>query len=607
MSQKHKLCALVSLAMVLLAMLPQIHLWIVRGRDWNGAYVVIQGDEPYYAGYLNALLNGRPRRNDPDGGVDDSSGSPLPESTFSIQFIPPYVIAFFARLFGASASTAMIALLGFGALFASLAVCWLLRSVTDDSQLAAAGTLFVLCFGGLAGGHALLGLLLVTTDLSMPSLPFLRRYQPAASFPLLILFIGLVWRALTAETKRRATIAALLAGATFGLLVFSYLYLWTAAAAWLVCISILWFWLRRNDKWKLFRTLGIIGALAAIALAPYLYLVSHRPPTLDAWQTLARTHRPDLFRVPELLGVLILIMLVVALRRRKIERGNPRVIIAASLGVLPLVVFNQQILTGRTMQPYHYAAFVVNYTVLAGLLVTFKLWWKQIPRRALVWAAALSFMWGLFEVGLPSRLHTVPAAVTEDQMVPVFLRLKQLSAEDGTLADLRSKGRTSTIVFSPNITVTSLTPTWTSQGTLPDRAGIDFGHITPAQRKEYFYMHLYYANADIGNLREALKGNPGDVAMKYYARSALFGHDRIVPALAGDFKPIQDEEIENEIRAYQTYANAFSREQALRRPLTYVVTAASTNLDFANIDRWYERDSGERVGSYVLYRVRLKN
>ena len=592
--------------MVVLSMIPQIHLWIVRGRDWNGAYVQIQGDEPLYVAYINSLLHGRTRKNDPYGGHDENPGAPLPESTFSIQLIPPYVIAFFARLFSASASTTMIALLGFGALLGSLAVCWLLRSVTDDYLLAAAGTLFVLCFGGMAGGHALLGLLLVTKDLSMPSLPFLRRYQPAASFPLLILFIGLFWHALTAQTKRRATAAAGMAGLMFGLLVFSYLYLWTASAAWMVCISGLWLWLRSKDKWDLGRTLGIIIVIAAIAFAPYAFLVSHRPATLDEQQTLTSTHWPDLLRVPELLGVLVLILLAIAVRRRKAKRNETRVIFAASMGLLPLIVFNQQILTGRTMQPYHYAAFVVNYTVLIGLVIIAQLWWTQISRRALVWLAVLSFMWGFIEVGLPSRLNTVPQAVAYDQIVPVLRRLDELSKQDSTMPDLKTKGSASTIVFSPELNVSVLLPAWTSQPTLLDVGGLDFGSVTRDVRKEYFYMHLYYANANPDSLRQALRGVPNDPAMNYYARAVLFGHERIVPALATQFKPIQDDEIENEIRVYQTYANNFSRAEALKRPLAYVVTQADGSFDFANIDRWYERDQGERVGRYVLYRVKLK-
>jgi hypothetical protein len=556
---------------------------------------------------MNSLLEGRTRRNDPYGAKDDHPTARLSESTFSIQFIPPYVITFLARPFGASASTVMIALLAIGALLASTALYWLLNSVTGNQQIAAVGTLFVLCLGGLAGGHALVGLLVKTADLSMPSLPFLRRYQPSASFPFLMVFIGLVWHALTAHRKRRVIFAALLAGITLGLLIFSYLYLWTAAAAWLVTVGLLWFLLRRDDRRNLLLALTTTGAIATLVFIPYIYLVSNRPASLDEQQTLTLTHRPDLLRIPEILGVLILIILFVAIRRRKVERSDSRVVFAASLSLLPLVVFNQQILTGRAMQPYHYAAFVVNYTVLAGLLITATLWWKHVPRRALLWVAALSFMWGLVEVGLPSRVTTVPQAVASDQIVPVLRRLKELSRQDGTLEDLRTKGNASTIVFSPQLTLSVLEPAWTSQPTLLDIGGLDFGSVTRDERKEYFYMHLYYSRADIENLRKALKGAPEDPGMNYYARAVLFGHERIVPALAAEFKPIQDEEIEQEIRAYQNYANAFSLTQARKRPLTYVVSQTDSNFDFSNIDRWYERDSGERVGNYVLYRVKLKS
>ena len=119
-------------------------------------------------------------------------------------------------------------------------------------------------------------------------------------------------------------------------------------------------------------------------------------------------------------------------------------------------------------------------------------------------------------------------------------------------------------------------------------------------------MHLYYSKADIGALRRALQGAPDDPAMNYYARSVIFGHDRVVPALSFHFKPIQPEEIEQAIRAYQTYADFFSREQALKRPITYAVTLADGKFDFSNIDRWYERDAGERVGAYTLYHLKLR-
>src|SRR6266568_7142074 len=196
---KWKWIALPVMAMLLLSLLPQIHLWKIRGRQWNGAYVSSQGDELLYSAYINALIEGRTRKNDPFAGRDSTSKSPVSESTFSIQFIPPYMLSFFARAFGASASTAMIVLIGAAGLFASLSVFLLLNAVVGDYRLAAAGTLLVLCLGGLAAG-----------DVLVPTLPFLRRYQPAAAFPLFFVFNILVWRALTIPNNRDVRMRAVL-------------------------------------------------------------------------------------------------------------------------------------------------------------------------------------------------------------------------------------------------------------------------------------------------------------------------------------------------------------------------------------------------------------
>jgi hypothetical protein len=281
--------ALPAAAMALLSLIPQLHLWLVRGRDWNGAYVSLQGDEPLYSAYVNALLEGRPRKNDPFGGRDDSVAAPLPESIFSIQFIPAYLIALPARVLGVSASTAFIFLGPAAALLSSLSVFWLLTSVTGDRKFAGAGILVVLSLGGLLGSYGIFG---TRIDIAYPVLPFLRRYQPAAVFPLFFIFQGLVWRMLTCLNKGRAQVAAVLAGLTLGVLIFSYLYLWTAALAWLVCIGALWLILQPGERSKTVVGLIIICAITALALAPYFYLVAHRASAIDEQQMLINTHWP---------------------------------------------------------------------------------------------------------------------------------------------------------------------------------------------------------------------------------------------------------------------------------------------------------------------------
>lgn len=260
------------------------------------------------------------------------------------------------------------------------------------------------------------------------------------------------------------------------------------------------------------------------------------------------------------------------------------------------------------MQAFHFEAFAVNYTTLVGLLITVTLLWKPVPRRFLIWMTALSLSWGVVAVGLPSRVVFVPLAIANDQRIPVLLRLKKFSGQDGTLAGLRTESQAPTLVFSPSVALIALLPTWTSQGTLLDMTGVDCAGVTPEDRKKFFYLHLYYCHVEAEALRKALSGPPDPLREELASvRSVVFGHARLFPGLSSQFKPVNPEEIDQEVFAYQAYANSFSREEVLSRPIKYAVIPAEGYFDFTNLDRWYERNAGERVGAYTIYHLKLRN
>src|SRR5215510_12403479 len=116
-----------ALAMMLLSLYPQIHFWVVRGAAWNGSYAAMEGvgDEIAYSAYVNALISGRPRRNDPYTGRDLNNSPDQRDSLFSIQFVPAYLIALPSRALGISASTAFILLSPTAAAASALALFWL--------------------------------------------------------------------------------------------------------------------------------------------------------------------------------------------------------------------------------------------------------------------------------------------------------------------------------------------------------------------------------------------------------------------------------------------------------------------------------------------------
>src|SRR5258708_1275804 len=222
--------ALAALAMTIIALYPQVNLWIARGSAWQGSYVLTQGDEVAYSAYINALIDGRPRRNDPFNGRDDLPGKPTYESLFSIQFLPAYAIALPAKALGLSTATVFIWLIVIGAVTSSLAIFWLLATLTGDSRLAAAGVLFTLCFGALAAAQGAARLMLAGQRVH-DMFSFLRRYQPSLVFPLFFVFCLLVWRALTSKSTRSRVLFSLLAGALFSGVVFFPFFILSAATA----------------------------------------------------------------------------------------------------------------------------------------------------------------------------------------------------------------------------------------------------------------------------------------------------------------------------------------------------------------------------------------
>src|ERR1700730_6669706 len=346
-------------AIVVIAMLPQVLFLADRGRDWHGANATMHPDEIAYSAYTATLIRGRPRRSDPYTGREDRPDHPAPESLFSVQIVPAYVAAAPARWLGLTAANVFMVFPVLCAAVSSLAIFWFFILLTRDKWLGAAAVWIVLGFGTLLALQGIIRHILnlpylipqwlayMVLPTSLYHLPFLRFYQPAIAFPLFFVLSSFTWLALTEANTHKAVGAAVGAGVTFALVVFSYFYLWTAAAAWLVCISGLWLFARKTERERALMVFGIITSFALPALITYFWMLSYRATTVDATQALVATHRPDLMRLSEVVALVILLLLFLGVRRRIFESRDGGVLFAASLAVTILVVFNQQLITGR--------------------------------------------------------------------------------------------------------------------------------------------------------------------------------------------------------------------------------------------------------------------
>jgi hypothetical protein len=592
-------------AVTLVALYPQFRLQLARGCDWNGSYAFFSQDEIAYSAYVNALIDGRPRLSDPYTGRDKTVDTPQHESLFSIQFVPAYTIAIPARIFHLSAPTVFIILTGLVAFASALALFWLIGMMTSDERVATAGAILVLCLGTFAILYAPVRMLFgQDTTYTYEYFPFLRRYVPAVAFPFFFLFCALVWRALNQENGRAAWATTVAAGAVFAFLVFSYFYMWTAAAAWLGCLALLFLAARPGGGYKsAVKTFAALALMAVAALLPYFVLLSNRAPTMDSVQLLAISHAPDLSRSSIKLGLIVCAILAYYVWRGRIEWRTRAVLFTASFALTPLLVFNQQIITGRSLQPLHYELYIAKYLALLSLVLTLAILRRgreSVPRRiswrVLASVALVALGWGMIETAVETKRHAW-ASLDRDEALPVARRLAELShLSTAQTLDTRE------VVLYFNLDHADISPVVAPEPVLWAPHTPAFSGVTTEENRERLYQYLYYTGEEMTPVDDE-QFEKLDYRKKFLIHSLIeWGHND--PAWTVNWKKITTEDIRGALDAYALYAVSFSREQATHPTLSYVVTEGAPN--FRNLDRWYERDAGEQVGRFTIYRVKVK-
>lgn len=584
-----------AVAMALLSLYPQIDLWVTRGVEWNGAFASQSYDEEIYAAYINGLALGRPRLSLPLEIPDPNK--PSYESFYSIQVVPAYLLANFVRASGFTVSEAFILLTPLMAYASTLILFYLFALVTRHETYAAVSAVGVLVFGTLAARHSVM-LDWLGVSGWYGSFLFLRRYPHAVSFPLFLLLIVLMWRAFNLRGNR-ARVISLAAGVTFVLLIYTYAFMWTAALTWLVCFTVVWLLARPSEWRKVFGLLLPLILMGGAALTFYATLLRRRDPEFDRLQMLDLARTPDFHRAPIWISLVVILLLVWAIRRGWVEWRQPAVLLTLSFALMPVAVFNQQIVTGRSLQPDHYEMFSANYVALVAVsLIGFIIRKGQQKRPGPPLASWVTVLigcavigWGLLEIGVITFKNR-ERNVQRDRFVPVARRLTQL-------AGARGKGTTDReVVFSPNVVVVSenvsaLAPQAPFLSmTLPFAAGLSI-----QEWRERYFQYLYYRAAQPGDLLRALQEN------EMVSTMSTFGYERYNPNLTNDFRPVTGDEIQEKVREYTRYLDGFGFQNSTYPRISYVVVEQDSDFDFSNIDRWYTRDAGELIGPFALYQV----
>lgn len=586
----------------ILALYPQYNLQKnLRGAEFKGAFASNDLDEMAYASYLQALIDGRTRKNDPYTGRDHSTETPQFESLFSIQFFPAYLAAIPARILGLSASEMMPVLSFFSAFLTGLAVFWLIVSMTENKMVAFTGTLVV-----LVGSAAIVGLGAINgfhkSGSAYPFFPYLRRYIPSLAFPFLFALFACVYNGLKSEEKIKRIIYSGLSIFCFSAIVFSYFYVWTAAAAVLFGIT-LFVLIFRHENWKKdFLFLAVTGAFCVLSLGFYALLLSNRNPVMDKAQLLVLTRTPDFLQRVEIIGYFVLTFTALALFLKWTKLIERKAYFIAAFALAPLLVFNQQILTGKSLQPFHYEYYVINYVVLLAIVLIAAIFWEKIISRIKVLSIILlsvlslfSIFWGYIETTETTHFWD-DVNVRRDEAMPVNLRLKELANGDIESAKQETTLNLEALQADSQPTVAPQAIVWARH------QHVFSGLKDWEENKRRYYQLLYYSDLDADYLRRSLIG-----CRDIEACMALFGWDRFNAKLSANAKPLTLPEIEEEVANYENFSKNFSIDDARNPKISYVVVYEAAEDELINLDQWYERDAGEKLGKYILYKVNLKS
>jgi hypothetical protein len=327
-------------------------------------------------------------------------------------------------------------------------------------------------------------------------------------------------------------------------------------------------------------------------------MLGGRSANVDSVQLLTLTHAPDLSSPSMIIGILIALAVILAVRKGVTGLSEPKTIITLSFALTPVILFNQQVVTGRSLQPAHYELFIANYIVILAAVVLVSIWkgavvadgTRQFSRKAIVYAALIAFGWGLVETTAAAG-RGAPSGVIRDESMPALEYIQQRS-QTGDSRPL--------VVHATNFVTSELIPTVTTQRPLWNPHINSAGGVDAMLNKHLFYSYLYYSGFTSSDLSKALSEHSFEVT------AALFGSDRALPELAKGAKSVSDEEVRNEVRGYADFAKSFDHEMASDPELSWLIVPVKSEQDLSNIDRWYDRKDEQEFGMFKVYRLKLK-
>lgn len=412
---------IVASLVAILYLLPTLVYWKQNGTAY---FPVTSFDEDFYAAIAVSTATGHSLLANPLLG---ETGHPREIGTETVMFLPRLLAASLIRVFGLGLAFGLMSVLAPVAVF--LLAYLLLRNFTDNHWWSLAGGCGLLLLPYYippiaATIHTILhwvfsrpGVLLGYPE----NLVYSRRYNPSLSA--MLFFAFLLFHRKSSQGKD--TLFAALAGVAGGLLFYSYLYFALAA----LVFSALYAGAALGLKKDAFRNATIVLVLQSLLAVPLFLIlwINHR-----SYQMAFSVHsHAPVFPTTDILAVLLPLFLLAASRR-----GWPDSIWLACLGISPVIAMNSQIVTGMSVEPWHYDKYVIVPLSILLFCAACGILTKKDSRVGSLLAQAFICV-ALFAATL-TQLHilragTLTGIMNTPQLSPVFQWIRGHTAPDDVL------------------------------------------------------------------------------------------------------------------------------------------------------------------------------
>lgn len=415
-----------------LAVAPQLLAIRALGHDYKGIHLLALDDNAYYVARIHEILDGH-------GWVS----SPF---IYEYKNSPPFLyplgeyLYMWPVFFGVSFVAALIFAKFFFPAVLFLFIYALIHALTDGVDLrarkfaAVAGGLLATTGYGLVDYNNLLPVITGKAQFFAWSL-WARPVNPVTGAILLFAFLFLLLRLM----RGAGTGVMVAAGVVFALM-FGYFFTWGMALSVLGVFVVIMLALR---DFALVKRLALTVAIGLLLSAPYWYnmrAVATMPEIerVYAQNGLLLTHAPIANKVL-FLALLIFVPCFIAAYRKSKREGmlfDRRWWFCLALILGGLWALNQQIVTGKTVWPYH---FVQYTTPLAVVAVMYAFALALRPRFPRLWVA------GMFGISALVLFYGIMAARTYAVQIPEFRAIQKY---DSMLSWLRANAPDDCAVLS---------------------------------------------------------------------------------------------------------------------------------------------------------------